>query len=170
MSRLILQTEPNQLHLTEPLEGNAGLRGQAYGLGHFRCAPDEALIVEFRPPPCRMWSVQLSGWYWESLEFAGRQTSLNGSQASLDPDGVFRGVVAHRDPGVHNWIDTEGHSEGTIALRYLFPDHVPQPTLRTVPLAKLSSELPAGTRRVGPEERREMLERRRRAVQLRYRA
>lgn len=170
MSRLILQTEANQLHLTEPLEGNAGLRGQAYGLGHFRCAPDEALIVEFRPPSCRMWSVQLSNWYWESLEFASRQTSLNGSQATLDRDGVFRGVVAHRDPGVHNWLDPEGHSEGTIAIRYLFPDHVPQPSLRVVPFERLAAELPADTRRVEAAERRAILERRRRAVQLRYRA
>jgi hypothetical protein len=169
MSRLILAAEPNRVHLTPPLQGNAGLRGQAYGLGHFRCAPDEALLVEFAPPRCRMWSVQLSGWYWESFEFAARQTSLNGSQAALDADGVFRGVVAHTDPGVHNWIDTEGHDRGTIGIRFLFPDEVPQPTLRTVPLASLQRELPAETRRVSPAERRRQIERRRRAVQLRYR-
>lgn len=169
MSRLILASEPNRVHLTPPLQGNAGLRGQSYGLGHFRCAPDEALLVEFKPPPCRMWSVQLSGWYWESFEFAGRQTSLNGSQAVLDADGVFRGVVAHVDPGVHNWIDTEGHDRGTIGIRFLFPEEVPQPTLRTVPLASLARELPADTRRVTPAERRDVIERRRRAVQLRYR-
>jgi hypothetical protein len=169
MSRLILASEPNRVHMTPPLEGNAGLRGQSYGLGHFRCAPEEALLVEFEPPRCLMWSVQLSGWYWESFEFAARQTSLNGSQAVLDPDGVFRGVVAHRDPGVHNWIDTEEHDRGTIGIRFLFPDHVAQPSLRTVPFADLARELPEGTKRVDPEQRRQMLERRRRAVQLRYR-
>jgi hypothetical protein len=169
MSQLILSSEPNRVHLTPPLTGNAGLRGQSYGLGHFRCGTDEALLVEFAPPACSMWSVQLSGWYWESFEFASRQTSLNGSQAVLDADGVFRGVVAHRDPGVHNWIDTEGHDRGTIGIRFLFPDRVPEPILRTVPLAELDRHLPAATRRVGPDERRDIIERRRRAVQLRYR-
>ena len=169
MSKLILATPPNQVTMTEPLTGNAGLRGQSYGLGHYRCRPDEAVIVEFEPPDCLMWSVQLSGWYWESMEFAARQSSVNGSQAELDGDGVFRGVIAHEDPGVPNWIDPERHEEGTIGIRYLFPDRVTQPTFRVVPVARVREELPSGTRAVSLDERRAALERRRRAVQLRYR-
>lgn len=169
MSRLILATPPNQVVMTEPLEGNAGLRGQSYGLGHYECAPGEAVLVEFTPPDCLMWSVQLSGWFWESMEFGARQSSLNGSQAELDSDGVFRGVIAHEDPGVPNWIDPEHHASGTIGIRYLFPQRVEQPTLRTVPVASVRDELPSETRVVTPAERRAGLERRRRAVQLRYR-
>lgn len=169
MSRLIVGTEANVVAMTPPLEGNAGLRGQSYGLGHFSCAPDEAVVVEFEVPTCLMWSVQLSGWYWESLEFAGRQTSLNSSQAVVDADGRFRGVIAHDDPGVHNWIDPEGHADGTIGIRYLFPDRVTQPVLTRVPVADLARVLPSDTRRVTRDERRALLERRRRAVQLRYR-
>ncbi|MCP4592324.1 MAG: hypothetical protein GY842_16450 [bacterium] len=155
--------------MTEPLEGNAGLRGQSYGLGHFECAPDQCVIVEFTPPRCLMWSVQLSGWYWESMEFAARQSSLNGHQAVLDSDGLFRGVISHTDPGVPNWIDPEGHDRGTIGIRYLFPDAVPQPSLLALPFKELHSTLPADTLRVTPDERQQILERRRRAVQLRYR-
>lgn len=169
MSKLILATPANQVAMTKPLEGNAGLRGQSYGLGHYECGPDEAVIVEFEPPECLMWSVQLSGWYWESMEFGARQSSLNGSQAVLDSDGMFRGVIAHRDPGVPNWIDPEGHESGTIGIRYLFPDRVYQPTLRTVPAATVRDALPNDTRIVSVDERRRILERRRRAVQLRYR-
>lgn len=169
MSRMILSTPANAVAMTKPLEGQAGLRGQAYGLGHYACARDEALIVEFTPPDCLMWSVQLSGWFWESMEFASRQSSLNGSQAELDEDGVFRAVIAHEDPGVPNWIDPEGHDRGTIGIRYLFPDAVPPPALKTVPVREVRSALPASTRKVSPDERRRALERRRRAVQLRYR-
>ncbi len=125
--------------------------------------------MEFEPPDCLLWSVQLSGWYWESMEFAGRQSSLNGSQARLDDDGVFRGVIAHRDPGVPNWIDPEHHERGTIGIRYLFPDRVVQPAFRTVPLTEVRAALPVTTPVVGATERRETLERRRRSVQLRYR-
>lgn len=169
MSKLIVASPANQVTMTPPLEGNAGLRGQSYGLGHYSCAPGEALVVELEVPRCLMWSVQLSGWYWESMEFGGRQSSLNSSQAVVDADGRFRGVIAHDDPGVHNWIDPEGHADGTIGIRYLFPDRVTQPTLTRVPLADLEHVLPPDTRRVSADERRQMLERRRRAVQLRYR-
>jgi hypothetical protein len=169
MSRLIVGTAANQVAMTPPMEGSAGLLGQSYGLGHFACAPDEAVVVEFEVPECLLWSVQLSGWYWESMEFAGRQTSLNSSQAVVDGDGRFRGVIAHDDPGVHNWIDPEGHADGTIGIRYLFPDRVTQPVLTRVPVADLVRVLPPDTRRVTPDERRQALERRRRAVQLRYR-
>ena len=169
MSKLILATAPNEVTMTEPLSGNAGLRGQAYGLGHYECAPGEAVLVEFTPPPCLMWSVALSGWFWESMEFGGRQTSLNGSQAVLDADGVFRGVIAHEDPGVQNWIDPEQHERGTIGIRFLFPDSVPQPRFRRLPVAEALATLPEDTARCSPAKRREQLEHRRRAVQLRYR-
>lgn len=169
MSRMILTMPPNEVSMMAPLEGNAGLRGQSYGLGHFACDPGEAVVVEFEVPRCLMWSVQLSGWFWESLEFAGRQSSLNSSQAVVDPDGRFRGVIAHDDPGVHNWIDPERHAEGTIGIRYLFPESVNQPRFTRLPLADLDRALPAGTARVTPAQRRALLERRRRAVQLRYR-
>ncbi|MEI8359296.1 MAG: hypothetical protein WCH13_12515 [Deltaproteobacteria bacterium] len=169
MSRLILSMPPNAVTMMEPLTGHAGLRGQSYGMGHFAVEPGWALVVEFEVPRCLMWSVQLSGWFWESMEFAGRQTSLNGSQAVVDRDGRFRGVIAHEDPGVHNWIDCEGHREGTIGIRYLFPEQVNQPTFAHVPVVDLGRVLPADTRRVSREERRTGIERRRRAVQLRYR-
>ncbi|MDZ4278646.1 MAG: hypothetical protein U1B78_05850, partial [Dehalococcoidia bacterium] len=121
MSRNALDLEPNSLIVTRPQDSDerAGLRGQAYGIGNFRCGPDEAVIVEFTPPACHHWSVSLANWYWESLDFASRQTSLNGHQAWLDDDGVFRGIIAHGDPGVPNWLDTFGHTQGTIAARFL---------------------------------------------------
>ena len=168
MSRLILATEANAVTLTEPMEGNAGLRGQAYGLGHFHCEPDQAVIIEFRPPEACMWGVQLCGWFWDSLDFATRQSSLNDSQAVLDEDGVFRGVIAHQDPGVANWLDPVGRSEGSLGVRYLFPDHVPQPSFRVISADRIRAELPETTPRVDASERRQILERRRRAVQLRY--
>jgi hypothetical protein len=171
MSKGALGLPPNTLNVYLPQDSNqrAGLRGQAYGIGNFRCAPDEAVIVEFAPPECQYWSVSLANWYWESLDFADRQTSLNGHQAVLDRDGVFRAVIAHEDPGVANWLDTAGHTEGTIVARFLLADTGPEPKLRAVKLAGLRSELPADTPRVDPATRAEVLERRRRAVLRRYR-
>ena len=171
MSKAMLNMEPNTLivNLPEDSDKRAGMRGQAYGIGNFRCAPDEAVIVEFTPPNCRHWSFSLANWYWESLDFASRQTSLNGHQATLDRDGVFRGVIAHEDPGVANWLDTAGNTKGTIAARFLLAESPPKPKLRTVKLADLRSELSSDTPRIDSAARAEILERRRRAVWRRYR-
>ncbi len=171
MSKAALALPPNSINVFLPRDSDqrAGLRGQAYGLGNFRCAANEAVIIEFRPPPCRHWSVSLANWYWESLDFATRQTSLNGHQAALDADGAFRGVISHVDPGVANWLDTAGYSSGTIAARFLPADSSPEISFRAVKLADLSSALPAGTPRIDALTRAEALAARRRAILRRYR-
>ncbi|MGH0033072.1 MAG: hypothetical protein ACQGVC_25055 [Myxococcota bacterium] len=170
MSRLLLSLEKNTLLVFDVSDAvdRPGLHGQSYGMGPFACAPDEAVLVEFTPPLCRMWSVALCSFWFESLEFGQRQTSLNGSQARLDPDGVFRGVLAHRDPGVPNWIDVEGHGTGTLAVRFLFADETPRPVLTRLPLAELPDRLPPDALRTTPAERSEAIARRNRALQRRY--
>jgi hypothetical protein len=115
-----------------------------------------------------MWSAALSSFWWESLEFGQRQTSLNSCQAARDRDGVFRGVIAHADPGVPNWIDTEGAARGTLAVRFLLADATPKPRIRAVKLRELFDHLPADTPRVTPAERSAAIARRNRALQRRY--
>jgi hypothetical protein len=171
MSRGLLAMPPNSLvvHRPEDAGERAGLRGQAYGMGNFHCEPEQAVIVEFEPPNCRHWSVALANYYWEAIEYGSRQSSLNGHQAVLDRDGRFRGVIAHVDPGVPNWLDPAGHRRGTIAARFLLADAAPSPTLRSVPLASLVETLPSDTPRVEPAYRAALLARRRRAVWRRFR-
>jgi hypothetical protein len=171
MSRGLLSMPANSLvfHDPGPAGARAGLAGQSYGMGNFRCAPDEAVILEFPVPRCRHWSVSLADYWFESLDYASRQSSLNGHQAEVDADGVFRGVIAQRDPGVPNWLDTTGLAEGTLAVRFLLAENAAKPSLRAVPLAELRRHLPADTRTVAPTERGEILRRRRRAVWARFR-
>ena len=170
VSRLLLSLAPNTLLVFDVSNDvdRPGLHGQSYGMGPFACAPDEAVVVEFAPPRCRMWSVALANYWWESLEFGARQSSLNGHWAELDPDGVFRGVIAQRDPGVPNWLDAEGCERGTLAVRFLFADATPKPVLRVVKLSELAQALHPRTRRVAPAERSAVLARRNAALQRRY--
>jgi hypothetical protein len=77
-------------------------------------------------------------------------------------------VVAHRDPGVANWLDTAGHSEGPIILRCVRTETAPVPTTRVVPMADVAAALPPGTRRVSPEERAAVMDARRLAVSKRF--
>jgi hypothetical protein len=96
-----------------------------------------------------------------------RQSSLNGHQAMLDPDGMFRAVIAHRDPGVPNWLDAAGHTDGLIVCRYFRPESVEEPVFRVVPFDKVRDELPASTMTVAPGERDEVLRRRMHSVRRR---
>jgi hypothetical protein len=171
MSKAALGMPANSLNVYLPQDSDqrAGMRGQAYGIGNFHCAADEAVIVEFTPPACRHWSVSLANWYWESLDFATRQTSLNGHQAVLDREGVFRGVIAHGDPGVANWLDTSGLASGTLTARFLLADAAPEIAFRVVKLSELSPALPPDTPRVGAATRAQQIDARRRAVLRRYR-
>lgn len=172
MSRVLVENmPPNFVHVVQPGAGEAGagLAGQAYGMGNFHCALDEAVIVEFVPPRCRYWSVALANWWWESIDFAVRQSSLNHHQARLDADGAFRAVVAHADPGVPNWLDPGGNTRGSLAVRFLLAEAAPPITFRVVPLAELRHALPADTPVVTATARAEQLRRRRLAAWRRYR-
>jgi hypothetical protein len=171
MSRGLLGMEPNHLvlHLPHDSDDRAGMRGQAYGMGNFRCERDEAVLIEFTPPPCHHWSFGIANYYWESVDFENRQTSLNGHQAWLDDRGVFRCVIAHRDPGIANWIDTAGYTAGTISARFLRAERICEPTLRSMKFDDLDTAIPESTPRIDSAQRQEILARRRRAVWQRYR-
>jgi hypothetical protein len=138
-------------------------------IGSWKLAPDEALIIEVTPPEGVYWSFSLGNTWWETIDYGNRQSSLNGHQAVLDDDGNVRVVVAHQDPGIANWLDTAGHSEGAIILRCVRTDSAPTPTTRVVPFDQLTRELPATTRRVSPGERADVIDSRRRAISRRFR-
>jgi hypothetical protein len=125
-----------------------------YGNDAFRLRPHEALVVEFEPPDARYWHVQLVDLWFGSLDYANRQTSLNGHQLRADADGLVRVVIAHDDPGVPNWLDTAGHLEGILQYRYVWTRNEPAPRARIVPFDALRGVLPEDTPRVTPEERR----------------
>ena len=61
---------------------------------------------------------QLGSLWYISLDYINHQTSLNGTQAQADPDGMIRIVVADRNPGVTNWVETLGHRKGFLQFRW----------------------------------------------------
>ncbi len=136
--------------------------------GSWSLKDDEALLIEVTPPDALYWSVSLGNFWWETIDYANRQSSLNGHQAVLDADGVFRAVVAHTDPGVANWLDTAGNHHGAMIFRWLRAAGAPVPSVREVPFAGLEAALPAGTARIDPVRRRQVIEARRAAVQRRF--
>ena len=91
-----------------------GLQLQQFGFCFYDLAPDEALVLDFDVPDARYWSLQLYKHACGSRPYdIGRITSLNHAQVTLGADGRIQVVVAHDDPGVPNWLDTEGRAHGS---------------------------------------------------------
>ncbi|OBB89941.1 hypothetical protein A5781_24225 [Mycobacterium sp. 852002-30065_SCH5024008] len=137
-------------------------------IGRWELGPNEALIVEVEPPQGLYWSFSIGNPWWETIHYGRHQSSLNAHQAVVDADGMVRLVLCSDDPGVANWLDTAGHSNGPIILRCVRTETAPTPTTRVVPFAEIDAEIPPDTARVTPEERRSVLAARRRAVHKRF--
>lgn len=100
--------------------------------------PDEAVVIEGLAPDARYWSVQLLTRWMESGDYVNRCVFLTGKDIELDGDGRFRVAVAHRDPGVPNWIDTTGLTSANIAVRALKSDDLLDVDFRRVSLDELT--------------------------------
>ena len=120
-------------------------------------------------PDADYWGFTLHHRYrLDSGDFANRQTSVNMSQAFVDEDGRVRLVVAAGDPGVPNWIDTEGLPEGMLVYRSIGTRSRPVPEARVVPLGDVRAHVPATHPVIDAAARRAQLARRRAAVLARY--
>ena len=125
-----------------------------YAMAMFDLKPDEALIIELDQLPDGVyWSIQAGDVWSRSLNYMYRQTSVNMYHAAVDRDGGFRCVVAHRDPGVKNWIDTTGRLQGALVFRNYRTSREPVPATRKVKFDEILKVLPEGTVMVTPEER-----------------
>ncbi len=110
-----------------------------YASGRWDLADDEALVMSGTLPPAAFVNVMLWNKHMQTLDYRTHRSSLNRSQIRFEPDGSYRIVVAHSDPGVPNWLDTEGHRTGTIFWRYLLPEQDPSATrCEVVPLGSLA--------------------------------
>ena len=142
---------------------------QGYGQNWWHVEEDEALLYEVDIPSCVYWAVQLGDVWYQSLDWVNRQSSLNGHQAQVSADGVFRAVISHRDPGIANWLDTTGATQGCITYRWNQADSNPVPTLKLIPFADLEGYLDDPWIRISPEQRSDVLQTRRRGALRRFR-
>ncbi len=140
-----------------------------YGGTRFVLEPDEALIMDFEPPDARYWVVQWHHLPWgDAADFVHTITSLNHTQVDVDDDGRVRIVVAHRDPGVKNWLDTNGRREGLLMNRWIWTNNNPIPVGTVIPFDRLSESLNAGIGRFSPSDREQQLAARRAHLARRY--
>lgn len=104
----------------------------AYLQTRYALGPDQALVMRGRFPRCRFANVVLWNHRLQTPPYRYRRVSLNRRQTVCEPDGSFRMVVAQRDPGVPNWLDTAGLPTGMIFWRFLLPEENPPPIVAEV--------------------------------------
>ena len=97
-----------------PREGGWGFAAP----GQFQLQPDEALVVTVDTLGARYVGFQLTDPWAISAEYVRHQGSLNNHQAIPNKDGTITYVIAARDPGVTNWLDTSGLTDGFFQIRW----------------------------------------------------
>ncbi len=119
------------------------------------------------PKQCRYWQILLADDRFAVIDWVNRQSSLNDAQARLDSDGKFRAVIAAKDPGVPNWLDTAGEKWGLIQMRWNRCNEAPDPVVTKIALKDVRKHVPKDTPVITPEQRKAELGERREAAQLR---
>jgi hypothetical protein len=142
-------------------------RGRVASVMCWRLQPDEALVVEFDHHEI-FWMMTNMGVYFTSMDFLYRPVSYTPSRTKVDGDGKIRLILAHQDPGFHNWIDTQGFERGHLANRNLFTTHMTEFRTRLAKHSELAAVLPADSAKVSPEERSAQLRQRFHAIQQRF--
>jgi hypothetical protein len=125
--------------------------------GNFHLDPGEALIVKVPDVPAGYSGIELMNVFGAALPYTLAQTTLNNTTAFHDPDGYTYYVVSATNPGVANWLDSNGVSSGEIFARFenlpdgTDPTGLPV-TTEVVPVADVANYLPADTPTVSPAQ------------------
>jgi hypothetical protein len=115
-----------------------------YYHSYWELGPSEALIVRIPfIPECRFWNLQVSNYWMESLDYRYHRICVNKHSAKVGEDGSVTIVIAHDNPGHPNWLETAGHSTGTLCMRWVGAERVVHPTTRVVRTSDLATEIKA---------------------------
>ncbi|MBQ76960.1 MAG: hypothetical protein CL692_00105 [Cellvibrionales bacterium] len=90
-----------------------------YNYGYFELEENQALRVVLHPPKCDYWNIQLANHWLESFDSRSIMSSINMRSAVKEKDGSVVIMVSANDPGHENWLSTQFHQRGVIALRWL---------------------------------------------------
>ena len=116
--------------------------GLQYLGGWFKIADDEAILISGHDVPCRYWSCQILSRYLESGDFRYHTVGINNRQVELAEDGSFEIYACPSNPGVANWISTQGYSNAHILIRTLLADPLMEASFSVVKLSEIPVSRP----------------------------
>lgn len=152
----------------DPTSTSGGVPGGNAVTCRWHLEPNEALLIEVRPPAgCPYWDVQVGNVWYESFDYRHYISGFNLDQATINADGSVTIVLADRDPGTANWVQAAAHHEGHLAIRWQLTDGVlPIPTTRVVAVDEVAAL--TGLPRIDATGRREQHRRRKLGVERRF--
>ena len=103
----------------------------------FKLADDEAILIEGAEVPCRYWSCQILTRYLESGDFRHHRVGINNRQVEFEQDGSFQIYASSENPGVANWISTQGYTSAHILIRTLMADPEMEVSFKVVKIADI---------------------------------
>jgi hypothetical protein len=133
----------------------------------WQLAPDEALIAEMDMHD-GFWIFGMGGVFAGSMDFLHRPVSYTPARTRVGADNVVRLVIAHDDPGVHNWLDTQGFSTGNLTYRNLMSQNPASFRTRLIKRSELLGALPDDTAMVTAQQRVAQLHARYASVKRRF--
>ncbi len=142
-------------------------RGRAAANMYWELDSDEALIIDFAAHE-GLWMFTNMGVFFNSMDYLYRPVSYTPSRTKADGDGRIRLVIAHRDPGVHNWLDTQGFERGNVTYRHMLEGEPAALNTRTIKSDELMSALPVDTAMVTEAQRAAAMWERYRGIRRRY--
>jgi hypothetical protein len=139
--------------------------GRSGGWGYispmrFRLGDDEAMVVTIDDGGAEYAAIQLTDVWTIAPDPQKGVSSYTTVQSHRNADGTYTYVVAVRDPGAANWIDTAGMHQGWVTARW---QGVPRTRansdgllrdMRVVKISDLASILPPDGRGVTAEQRK----------------
>lgn len=129
--------------------------------------PDEALIIEFDAHD-GFWMVSLGGAFMNSMDYLYRPVSYTPARTHIDSDNKVRLILAHDEPGYHNWLDTQNFAAGNLTYRNLMSTATTTFNTQLVKRLELAKALPADTVEVTSAERIQQMHARFDSIRRRY--
>jgi len=111
--------------------------GIGYSGVSFKIADDEAILIEGTDVPCRYWSCQIFDNYLQAGDYRHYPVAINNRQVVYDEGGSFRIYASRENPGVKNWVSTEGRRRGQVVLRTLLAETDLFPEMSVIKLADI---------------------------------
>ncbi|MFL6025258.1 MAG: hypothetical protein ACJ72O_18090, partial [Marmoricola sp.] len=111
------KTPANHFSLAWTANQHGAMVNQVYVAGRFDLEPGQAFVVDVSDGGAEYFTVPLGNLWGTTLDIFGSTGSLNKAQSKANEDGTYTYVISPENPGVHNWIDSDGLREGFLTLR-----------------------------------------------------
>jgi hypothetical protein len=121
---------------------SAANRENYYQMAYYELDPEEALVIDFEPPPgIDYWNLTSATFWHESHRYLTDPVSLTSSEVEKREDGSVRFVLSRKDPGHPNWVKTFAHDRGFLIFRMPGAAEQAVPTVQRVPQTGVLGDL-----------------------------